>query len=153
MRTFVRMFWVLAGFFAVATVVYIVWTWAYEAQRLATDPTAGQGPPYIEWAGTISLGLCSALAILIAFYLGRVSKSPAGSNLPEDREDADIDDGGAEQGHFSPWSWWPITLAAACALVVLGIAIGFWISVIGVGVLAVALVGWVYEYYRRYFAR
>jgi hypothetical protein len=35
----------------------------------------------------------------------------------------------------------------------LGIAIGPWISVIGVGLFVVAITGWVYEYYRGYFAR
>jgi hypothetical protein len=43
-------------------------------------------------------------------------------------------------------------LASGAALTVLGIAIGPWISFIGAGVLIVSLVGWVYEYYRGYFA-
>ena len=55
--------------------------------------------------------------MLIAFYLGRVHRAQGGE-LPEDRLDANIDDGDAEQGHFSPWSWWPIMLASAAALMV-----------------------------------
>ena len=102
--------------------------------------------------GTIALGLCAALFALIAFYLGTVRSSLGSRILPEDRIDADIDDGDPEQGFFSPWSWWPVSVAAGAALVFLGIAVGFWIAFIGAAVAVVALVGWVYEYYRGNFA-
>ena len=150
MGGFARLFWVLAAFFVVATVAYTLWTYLYELQQLATDPSGGRGS--IEWAGSVGLGLCAVLSVLIAFYLRR-SYRGQGGELPEDRMDAEIDDGEAEQGHFSPWSWWPLTLAAAAALVFLGIAVGAWISIIGAGLFLVAIVGWVYEYYRGYFAR
>ena len=136
----VRLFWILTGFFFFADAIYIVWS--------LLDPNHMA----IEWVGTIAIGLSGILAGLIAFYIGRIYSSQSGE-LPEDRLDANIDDGDAEQGHFSPWSWWPIILAGAAALTVLGLAIGPWISFIGVSILVVALVGWVYEYYRGYFAR
>ncbi len=138
MRTNLRMFWILAGFFFFAAALYTVWS------LLATG--------HVEWVGTVAIALSGILAVLIAFYLMLVIR-PQGGELPEDRLDANIDDGEAEQGHFSPWSWWPIVLAASSAVVVLGLAIGPWLSFIGVGVLLVAIVGWVYEYYRGYFAR
>lgn len=150
MPGFARLFWILAAFFAVATVVYIVWNLAYESQRLATDPSGGEGATLIEWTGTVALGLCAVLAVLIAFYLRRVTVAQGGV-LPEDREDAEIDDGDPEQGHFSPWSWWPVTLGGALALVFLGLGIGAWLAIIGVAIGAIAIVGWVYEYYRGYF--
>jgi hypothetical protein len=56
-------------------------------------------------------------------------------------------------GEFSPWSWWPIVLASSAALAILGLAVGTWLLPIGFGLFAVAIVGWVYEYYRGYFAR
>ena len=152
MAGFARLFWILAGFFVLATIAYSVWAYLYDAQQLATDPSGGEGSGTIEWVGTTGLALCAALATLIAFYLRRVHRAQ-GAELPEDRMDAEIDDGDAEQGHFSPWSWWPVTLAAAAALVFLGLAVGPWISIIGVGVFVVAITGWVYEYYRGYFAR
>ena len=108
---------------------------------------------YPEWVGTIAILLSAVLAAFIAFYLGLVNRSFGGERLPEDIESADIDDGDPEYGHFSPWSWWPITLAGALALTFLGLAVGTWMSFIGVPVVIVALVGWVYEYYRGNFAR
>ena len=44
-------------------------------------------------------------------------------------------------------------LAGGAALGFLGLAIGFWITFIAVPIVVVALVGWVYEYYRGNFAR
>lgn len=146
MGTNARLFWILAGFFFLADAVYITWS------LLVSANPAAQTPPQVEWVGAVVIGLTGALAVLIAFYLGRIHKSQGGE-LPEDRLDANIDDGDAEQGHFSPWSWWPIVLAGACALTVLGLAIGPWISFIGAAILLVAIVGWVFEYYRGYFAR
>ncbi len=72
--------------------------------------------------------------------------------LPEDRMDANIDDGDAEQGFFSPWSWWPVVLAGCAALLFLGVAVGPWIAFIALPIGIIALVGWTYEYFRRYFA-
>lgn len=145
MRTNTRMFWILAGFFFFAAALYTVWHYiSYLGNPEQMEP--------IEWVGTVAITLTGILAVLIAFYLRLVIKS-SGGELPEDRLDANVDDGDAEQGHFSPWSWWPIVLAFASAIVVLGLAIGPWISFIGVGLLLVAIVGWVYEYYRGYFAR
>jgi len=146
MGTNTRLMWILAGFFFLADAIYIAWSLLVSA-----DPASGQAPR-IEWVGAISIGLSGLLATLIAFYLGRTYSSQGGE-LPEDRLDALIDDGEAEQGHFSPWSWWPIVLAAAAATTVLGLAIGPWISFIGVAILLISVVGWVYEYYRGYFAR
>ena len=147
-----RLFWILAAFFTVLSAVYTVWTLLYGAQDLAQDPGAGgKTDVVVEYAGTIGLLLAGAASALIAFFVGRIH-STQGGELPEDRVDAHVDDGEAEQGFFSPWSWWPVTLAASLALVFLGFAVGFWIVFIGAGFLVISLVGWVYEYYRGNFA-
>ena len=140
MTVSVRVIWILCAFFAAATIEYTVWG--------LLDPFHYR----VEWVGTIGLGLCAALFALIGFYLGRVRSSLGSRILPEDRIDADIDDGDAEPGFFSPWSWWPVSVAFRAGLVFLGIAVGFWISFIGAAVAVVALIGWVYEYYRGNFA-
>ena len=151
MRASVRLFWILAAFSFFVAAVYTVWAALYESQELATEPSGTEGFP-IEWVGTIGLALVGVLSVLIAFYLQRIHRAQGGE-LPEDRLDANIDDGDAEQGHFSPWSWWPVVLAAGAALTFTGVAIGPWIAFIGASILVVALVGWVFEYYRGYFAR
>jgi hypothetical protein len=147
-----RLFWILSVFFFVLAIVYTVWTLLYGGENLAQDPAAGgQSDVTIEFTGTIGLGLAGAAAALIAFFVGRVHASQGGE-LPEDRMDANIDDGDAEQGFFSPWSWWPIFLAGSLAMVFLGVAVGFWVAFIGACFLVISLVGWVYEYYRGNFA-
>ena len=140
MRANVILFWILAVFFALSAIVYGFWSYIDDQD------------PGMEWAGTVALALTTVLAAFIAFYLSRVHKAQ-GAELPEDRIDANIDDGDAELGFFSPWSWWPIILATGAALGFLGLAVGFWITFIAIPLVIVALVGWVYEYYRGNFAR
>jgi hypothetical protein len=147
-----KLFWILAVFFALLSGVYTVWTLLYGSQNLAQDPGAGgKTDVVIEFTGTIGLLLAAVASALIAFYVGYVHRTQSGE-LPEDRIDANIDDGDAEQGFFSPWSWWPIMLAASLALVFVGVAVGFWIAFAGAGLLAISVVGWVFEYYRGNFA-
>lgn len=138
MKTTVNLFWVLLGFFALLTVVYVVWA------IIDTDE--------VEWVGAIAIGLCALLSAFIAVYLRLVYRNQGGE-LAEDRLDADIDDGEAEQGFFSPWSWWPVALAAGAALTFLGLSISLWIIAYAVPLALLALVGWVYEYYRGNFGR
>lgn len=140
MRANVNLFWILTAFFAIVATMYTIWG--------IIDPNQGR----VEWAGTFALALCSLLSLLIGFYLSRV-RSAQGGELPEDRLDANIDDGDPEAGFFSPWSWWPIMLAASTALLFLGLAVGFWICFIALAIGLISLVGWVYEYYRGLFAR
>lgn len=135
---------ILTVFFTIVAVTYTVW-----------NIIAHPGLPLvnqIEWVGSIALLLCGMLAGLIGFYLFLQIRQQGGV-LPEDSLVADIDDGDPEVGEFSPWSWWPLVLASAAGIFVIGLAIGTWLSWIGGAILVVALVGWTYEYYRGYFAR
>lgn len=140
MRANATIFWILAVFFLALGAVYTLWTYW----------DSGWVRP--EWVGTVALPLSAIFAAFLAFYIGRTGAA-VGGTLPEDRLDADIDDGDPEIGEFSPWSWWPILLAAASCLVFLGLAVGVWISFIGVPILVLALVGWNYEHYRGNFVR
>lgn len=144
MRTNTGLWWLLSGFFLLVAAVYTLWA-------IITNPQTSWYTG-IEWVGTVTLLFTSFMAALIAFYIGRVHKAQGGE-LPEDILTSDIDDGDPELGEFSPWSWWPIVLAFSAALAIMGLAVGAWLFPIGVAVFAVAIVGWVYEYYRGYFAR
>ena len=145
MGTNAKLMCILAAFFFLLGAVYTVWS------LLVSASPSAQTLPAVEWVGTIAITLTGILSALIAFYLSRLHRSQGGE-LPEDRLDANIDDGDAEQGFFSPWSWWPVMLSAALALMFLGLAVGVWISFIGAALVLIGLVGWVYEYYRGNFA-
>lgn len=145
MRANANIFWILTVFLGLAAVLYTVWSMYFPTQP--TD-TPYQG---IEWVGSIGILLTAVLSALIAFYVGRVYKAQGGE-LPEDRLDANIDDGEAEQGFFAPWSWWPVMIAISAALIFTGIAVGVWIAFIGGALVLVSIVGWQYEFYRGYHA-
>lgn len=138
MKTNINLFWILAAFFTLLAAVYVVW------EILAVGR--------VEWVGAVAIALCAVLSVFIAFYLRLVYRNQGGE-LAEDRLDAEIDDGEAEQGFFSPWSWWPVALAGAAAIAFLGLSISFWIVAYAVPLVLVALVGWVYEYHRGNFGR
>jgi hypothetical protein len=53
-----------------------------------------------------------------------------------------------EFGFFSPHSWWPLALAASAAVVFLGLAVGWWLVIIGMCLTPLAIIGWTYEYFR-----
>ena len=100
--------------------------------------------------GTTALALCGGLTFLVGFYLLYTAKRVY--PRPEDREDAEIDEADPEYGFYSPHSWWPLVMGFATFLVVIGLIFAVWIVVFGVVVLALALVGWLFEYYRGDFA-
>ena len=47
----------------------------------------------------------------------------------------------------------PSLRAESLRYAMMGLAVGTWLMPIGIAVFVVAIVGWVYEYYRGYFAR
>lgn len=140
MKSNIIIFWSLAVYFALLAVVYVVWNLI----------SVGA----VEWSGTTPLLLAAGLVGMIAFYLGLVKKNQGGE-LHEDMEDADIDDGDPELGHFAPWSWWPLALAGSASLFVLGFTLNgnFFLIYFAIPFIIVSVVGWVYEYYRGYHAR
>lgn len=119
------LFGFISAFLAVTDVVY----W-----YLSKDPT-----------GTTAIALSSGLGFLIGFYLLFTARRM--DARPEDRGDADISEGAGEIGHFSPGSWWPILISASVLPVILGFAFGYWLTVIGVAMLVVALTGLLFEHY------
>jgi len=99
-----------------------------------------------EPVGSTALFLTAMLALLIGFYLAITGRRI--DPRPEDDPMAEIADGAGELGEFSPWSWWPLPLAASAALAFVSLAVGWWLLPIAVGAGALSLVGWVFEYYR-----
>lgn len=126
MKTNIKLFTILAVFFIVVATVYGFWVnWA-------------------EWAGIPALYALGGLGFMIAIFLW-LNERKFGLG-PDDDENGEIAQYSGTYGTFAPWSWWPLGLGLACAALVLGIAIGPWISFIGVGVGIYFLIGWVFEY-------
>jgi hypothetical protein len=138
MKTSIAVLWVLAVYFFILTVVYTVWS--------VIDTSE------VEWIGSIAIGLSGVLSVFIAFYL-QIQLKNQGGVLPEDRLEAEIDEGDPEIGFYSPWSWWPLVIAAGTALAFLGLAVGVWVSLYAIPIVLISLIGWTYEYHRGYFAR
>jgi ABC-type glycerol-3-phosphate transport system permease component len=102
---------------------------------LSNDPT-----------GTAALIMTAGLALLVTFYLGFHAKKM--DARPEDRKEAEVVDGAGELGFFPPYSWWPLWCASSLAVCVIGTVFGWWLFLIGVGFGSMALIGWVFEFYR-----
>jgi Cytochrome c oxidase subunit IV len=119
-----------AAFFGAVDIVY----WHF-----SKDPT-----------GTTALFLSVCLAFLTGFYL-----LFTGRRLPpraEDVPDAEISDGTGELGFFSPHSWWPLITGLSAAVAALGVAVGWWLFLIGMLFVLLAAIGFVFEYYRGQYA-
>lgn len=127
MRTSGLIFAIMTIFFAVVTPIY----WL-----LSNDPT-----------GTTALVLTFGLSAMLAFYLIFVANR-LGGTPPEDRGDGEIYEAAGEYGFFSPKSWTPLYVAGASSVLVLGLVFGFWLALIGLGLLVAALFTFVFEYYR-----
>ena len=100
---------------------------------------------YGEPLGITGMLLSSFLAGMIGFYLWFTQRR-IGSILPEDRTSAEISDGAGELGFYSPHSWWPLPVALSMCVAGMGLLIGWWLTLIGITVLIVSIVGMVTEY-------
>ncbi|MPZ62561.1 MAG: cytochrome c oxidase subunit 4, partial [Propionibacteriales bacterium] len=97
-----------------------------------------------DWTGTSALVMTTALALLVAFYLGFTARRM--DERPEDRKEGEIAEGAGELGFFPPYSWWPLFSALALVVCVLGVVFGWWLLLIGIGFGTVTLTGFVMEY-------
>jgi cytochrome c oxidase subunit IV len=125
--------WLFLGcaiFFGVADIFY----W-----NLSHDPT-----------GSTALALSIALAFLVGFYLLFTGRRLP--KRPEDDIEGEIEQGTGELGFFSPHSWWPLFVGLAGALAAVGVAIGWWLFLIGMLAILLSVIGFVFEYYRGHYA-
>jgi hypothetical protein len=119
-----------AAFFGTIDLIY----WS-----LSHDPT-----------GTTALALAVCLAFLTGFYVLFTGRRLP--RRPEDNPTGEIYEATGEQGFFSPHSWWPLFVGLAAALATVGIAIGWWLFLLGALALILAMIGFVFEYYRGRYA-
>jgi len=119
-----------AFFFGASDIVY----WYF-----SKDPT-----------GTTALALAVLLATLIGYYtLFTGRRLP---ERPEDSPEGEIDEGVGELGFFSPHSWWPLFVGLGASTAAIGVAIGWWLFLIGMLATILSVIGFVFEYYRGHYA-
>jgi hypothetical protein len=98
-----------------------------------------------EPVGIGGMLLAACLAGMVGFYVWFTQKR-IGVTLPEDNLMADISDGAGELGFYSPHSWWPLPVALSACTMGLGLIVGWWLTLIGVGSLMISVIGMVTEY-------
>ncbi|HEY5832859.1 cytochrome c oxidase subunit 4 [Streptomyces sp.] len=131
MKASAIMFTGVAVFFAAAAAVYR-WT-------------------SLEPAGTTALIVSTVMSGLIAFFLW-IQYARLGSG-PQDEGDADVVDAAGPVDFFPPDTGYPVVTAAGTALTALGVVLGPWMFLIGLGVLIPGVVGFVFEHVNRAEAR
>ena len=127
MKTSWILFVGLSIFYAIMTVIY----W-----QLGGEPV-----------GVTAIALSGGLALIIGFYLWFTARR-LGNVLPEDNLQGEIADSAGEMGFFSPNSWWPLPVALSACTLGLGLIIGWWLVLIGVGSLLISVLGLVLQYER-----
>jgi hypothetical protein len=100
--------------------------------------------------GTTALALSVGLALLVGFYVLFTGRRLP--RRPEDDNEGEIAEGTGEIGFFSPHSWWPFWLGLSGAVAFLGVAIGWWLVLIGMVAVLFSTIGFVFEYYRGHFS-
>jgi hypothetical protein len=127
MKTSWMLFVGLSIFYAIMTVIY----W-----QLGGEPV-----------GVTAIALSGGLALIIGFYLWFTARR-LGNVLPEDNLQGEIVDSAGELGFYSPHSWWPLPVALSACTLGLGLIIGWWLVLIGVGSLLISVLGLVLQYER-----
>jgi hypothetical protein len=99
-----------------------------------------------EAVGFIALLLTGGLSAIIGLYLWLVSLRV--DERPEDDPYGEVAQGAGELGFFNPRSIWPILVAAGGAAMFAGMAVGVWLFLIGLGLIAFTSLGLLFEHYR-----
>jgi hypothetical protein len=132
MKTNVKIFLILTVFYLIDAFAYGFWSYLnYGA---------------VEIIGTAAIGMLVFLAGFVAFYLNNVDRHQG--PVPEDNAFANIEDGDAEAGFYSPWSWWPFVIGLAASLVFASLAVGWWMTFLFVPIALIGIVGLIFEYSR-----
>jgi uncharacterized membrane protein len=105
-----------------------------------------------EPAGTAALIFTAGLAFLVAFYF--LFTAERVEPLPEDEQEASVEDYAGEYGFFSPHSWWPLPIAVGAGTIALSLCfVSWWLILLGVVVTVFGAVGLLFEYQSGEFAR
>ena len=109
MKVAANIFWIIGLFFIAAATLYGFWV------------------EWTEWAGIPAIYAVGGMSWMIAWYLQSTEKKFGLG--PADDEDGEITDYAGTYGTFAPWSWWPLGLGVACAILITGLAVGWWVFI------------------------
>ncbi|MCG7421278.1 cytochrome c oxidase subunit 4 [Micrococcus porci] len=127
-----NIFWIIGAFLVAVATLYGFWV------------------KWTEWAGIPAIYALGAMCWMIAWYVQSTDKRHGLG--PADDEDGEIVEYAGTYGTFAPSSWWPLGVAVACAMLVTGLAVGWWIFALGVIAGVYFTFGWVYEFSRGKYA-
>lgn len=132
MKIEAKLFELLTIFFVLVGIIYTVSTYISRTG--------------LEWAGVTAIFLTAGLSLIIGTYFRFVARRI--DTRPEDYEEAEVADGSGDLGFFSPFSFWPIVIAAAAALTAVAMAFfQAWMIPVGVVCILLAVGGLVFEYH------
>ena len=132
MKVAANIFWIIGLFFIAAATLYGFWV------------------EWTEWAGIPAIYAVGGMSWMIAWYLN-VTERKYGVG-PADDADGQIADYAGTYGTFAPWSWWPIGLGASAAFLFFGLAIDWWVFLLGLIPGLFFVTGWVMEFNRKRYA-
>lgn len=136
MRAGSKVFYAIAAYLGISLIVYVFGT------VYVKDDAYLYGA---EWAGTVGLLLAFLLAMMLAGYLHFTEARM--DILPEDWEEAEVEDKAGIYGFFSPWSIWPFFMSVAIALLGFGIIfMYYWLIALGAAALVFACGGLSLQY-------
>ena len=113
MGTGARVFYAIGTFLGLMAVFYIIAT-----SRIGEDAWRGG----MEWVGGAALVLATLMSFMLGVYLDFTERRM--DIVPEDWEEAEIEDGAGVLGFFSPHSIWPFAMSGA--IFFLGLGVAFW---------------------------
>lgn len=99
-----------------------------------------------EPVGLFAIPLVGALSGMVGVFLWLTGRRI--DMRPEDNPLGTVEEAAGEYGEFSPHSWWPLVLASGAAITFFGVAVGWWVCVVGFVVGVIGLVGLIFEFSR-----
>ena len=136
MGTGSKVFYAIGTFLALMAVFYILATaWIGEDAYLFG----------VEWVGAVGLVLAAVMSFMLAGYLDITERRM--DIVPEDWEEAEIEDGAGVLGFFSPSSIWPLAMAGSIGFLGLGVIfLYYWLIALGAVCLIAACAGLSLQY-------
>ncbi|OEV08038.1 cytochrome c oxidase subunit 4 [Streptomyces nanshensis] len=127
MKTEAILFTGASAFFAVVTAVYT---------PFSRDPV-----------GNTALAVSLLMTGLIAFFLWM--QYLRHGVRAQDRREADVRDGAGPVAFFPPHSYYPVLTALGTVIAAFGVIYGMWLFLIGIGITAPGVAGFVFQYNDR----